>query len=238
MRRRRTERITRRLVRSLGALFLGLILGSGVLVAVVRWVDPPFSSYMAQMWVEQAMAGQWPRIEYRWTAYEAVSPHLRLAVVAAEDQKFPDHIGFDLQSIRQAIAERRGRGRLRGASTITQQVAKNLFLWHGRSMLRKGIEAWFALLIEVTWPKRRILEVYLNIAETGEGLFGVGAAAQRYFKRPASELAPHQAALIAAMLPNPRAYRPDAPSEYLRKRQDWILGQMRALGGPAFLDGL
>ena len=160
-----------------------------------------------------------------------------LAVVAAEDQRFPVHHGFDLTEIQNALAERGASGRVRGASTISQQVAKNLFLWSGRSWVRKGFEVYFTLLIELSWPKRRILEVYLNIAQFGDRIFGVAAASRRFFGKPASALTPRDAALLAAVLPNPVRMRVDQPSPYVRQRAARIHQQTRQLG-PDFLSGL
>ena len=158
------------------------------------------------------------------------------AVIAAEDQKFPEHWGFDVSAIEKALAHNeRHETRIRGASTLSQQTAKNLFLWDGRSWLRKGLEAGLTVGIETVWSKKRILTVYLNIAEFGDGIFGVEAAAQRYFHKPASQLTPGEAALLAAVLPNPIRYRADAPSGYVRSRQAWILRQMRQLGGEGFM---
>jgi monofunctional biosynthetic peptidoglycan transglycosylase len=166
---------------------------------------------------------------------ERIAPVAALAMVAAEDQRFPAHGGFDFAAIRAAIEQRLRGEPLRGASTISQQVAKNLFLWNRRSWLRKGLEAWFTLWLELLWSKRRILEVYLNIAEMGAGVYGVEAASRRFFGISAQELAPAQAALLAAVLPNPRRLRADAPGDYLRQRQRWILNQMHQLGGPGYL---
>jgi monofunctional biosynthetic peptidoglycan transglycosylase len=160
---------------------------------------------------------------------------MSLAVVAAEDQKFPQHWGFDFESIVDAVEEQGVRGRLRGASTITQQVARNLFLWQGRSYLRKALEAYFTVLLELCWPKRRILEVYLNIAEFGEGRYGVGAAARAFFGKPPNELQTSEASLLAAVLPNPVRFRVRDPSAYVRHRAAWIESQMAKLGGPAYL---
>jgi monofunctional glycosyltransferase len=158
-----------------------------------------------------------------------------LAVIASEDQLFPFHNGFDLSSIREAVrASERGK-RLRGASTISQQVAKNLFLWSGHSFFRKGLEAWFTVLIETMWPKERILEVYLNIIQLGKGLYGVEAASQRYFDEPAARLSSSEGALLAAVLPNPIRMRVDKPSRYVLSQRDRILGQMRDLGGESYL---
>jgi monofunctional biosynthetic peptidoglycan transglycosylase len=175
--------------------------------------------------------------DYQWVPMERIAPDAALAVVAAEDQKFPDHWGFDLDAIRKA-AESNARGRrLRGASTLTQQVARNLFLWQGRSYLRKGLEAWMTVLLETTWPKRRILEVYLNIAEMGEHTFGVQAASRRYFGQPAAAINAGQAALLAAVLPNPHRFRINHPSNYVLERRDRILQQMSLLGN-GYLRGI
>ena len=167
---------------------------------------------------------------------DQISPWMGLAVIAAEDQKFPEHWGFDVASIEQALAHNeRNENRIRGASTISQQAAKNLFLWDGRSWVRKGLEAGLTLGIETVWSKKRILTVYLNIAEFGDGVFGVEAAAQRYFHKPASKLTRSEAALLAAVLPNPLRFKVSAPSGYVRSRQAWILRQMYQLGGESFM---
>ncbi|MEO7200282.1 MAG: monofunctional biosynthetic peptidoglycan transglycosylase, partial [Dokdonella sp.] len=161
---------------------------------------------------------------------------LAIAVVASEDQRFPQHRGFDVDAIRDALAAADDGERLRGASTISQQVAKNLFLWGGRSYVRKGLEVWFTALIETLWTKQRILEVYLNIAEFGDGIYGAQAASQQHFGRPATELSSHQAALLAAVLPSPKRLHAKRPSAYVQKRAAWIERQMRQLGGSAYLD--
>jgi monofunctional biosynthetic peptidoglycan transglycosylase len=167
--------------------------------------------------------------------WEEISPQAALAVVAAEDQRFFDHQGFDLSAIRDVLRGSRSGERMRGASTITQQVAKNLFLWSDRSFLRKGLEAGLTVFIELLWPKRRILEVYLNVAQLGPGTFGFEAASQRYFRKSAAALTPSEAALLAAVLPNPERLRAERPSAYVRQRQAWVLRQMRLLGGTALL---
>jgi monofunctional biosynthetic peptidoglycan transglycosylase len=200
---------------------------------VLRWVTPPTSAVI----LERSLSEGRPQ-DFQWVPLERISPYAALAVVAAEDQKFPRHHGFDFASISEAIQNNAGGGRLRGASTLTQQVARNLFLWQGRSYLRKGLEAWLTVWLEVLWPKERILEVYLNIAETGPQTFGMEAAAWRFFQRPAIALTREQAALIAAVLPSPRRSRPDAPSDYLLRRQQDILQQMQQLGGTAWLQGI
>lgn len=179
-----------------------------------------------------------PAYVYQWTPYAAMDPALPLAVIAAEDQRFPNHYGFDLTEIQLALRDHLAGKQLRGASTITQQVAKNLYLWPGRSLLRKGLEAWFTILLETLWSKRRILEVYLNIAQFGGGIFGVGAASEHYFGKPPAALTAEEAALLAAVLPGPAIYRVDRPSQYVRQRQQWILQHMRQLGGVRYLDKL
>jgi monofunctional glycosyltransferase len=224
-------------------LLLRLVLGAVVLtvvpVVLLRWIPPPTSAVMVEKWVAgmgQARPGR--GIHYRWTRWNAISAPMALAVVAAEDQKFPRHWGFDFHSIVDAVEEQDTRGRLRGASTITQQVARNLFLWQGRSYVRKGLEAYFTVLLEVFWPKRRILEVYLNIAEFGEGIYGVGTAAQTFFGKRPMELHASEAALLSAVLPNPVRFHVRSPSAYVRQRASWIEQQMSQLGGPAYLDTL
>lgn len=195
-------------------------------VAALALLDPPVTWTMWQ----RAFAGQ--HVERSWRDLDEVAHTMPLAVIAAEDQKFMDHWGFDLEAIEKAMrtnARRNGK-RIHGGSTISQQTAKNVFLWQGRNLLRKGVEAWFTLLVETLWSKQRIVEVYLNVAETGPGLFGVEAAAQHCFKRPAVRLDASQAALIAATLPAPGRYSCERPSNYVRKRQGWILRQMRNLG--------
>ncbi len=156
-------------------------------------------------------------------------------MVASEDQTFPFNHGFDIPSIRSAIDEAEAGGRLRGASTITQQTARNLFLWSGGGFFRKGLEAWFTVLIDITWPKHRVLEVYANIAELGDGVYGVEAASQAFFHQPASRLTTHQAALLAAVLPDPRDWHADRPSPYIQRRAAWIQQQMRQLGGVSYV---
>ena len=200
-------------------------------VLVWRWLPPPVSAVM----FHRALAES-ERPAYNWVPMEEIAPAAALAVVAAEDQRFPEHHGFDVEAIKAAWRSNNEGGRLRGASTITQQVAKNLFLWEGRSYLRKGLEAWYTLWLELIWTKHRILEVYLNIAEMGDEVFGVEAASRRFFGKPASALSSGQAAMLAAVLPNPRIYRADAPVPAVLRRRDWVLRQMRQLGGVGYLD--
>jgi monofunctional biosynthetic peptidoglycan transglycosylase len=209
---------------------------TGPVLLCARAVDPPTTAYILQCRIGALAGGGWLPVERDWVDLEQISPHAALAVVAAEDQKFPHHRGFDLQAIGDALDEAEAGGRPRGASTISQQVAKNLFLWPGRSFVRKGLEAWFTLWIEALWQKRRILEVYLNVAEFGRGVFGVEAASRRFFAKPAAELGPDEAALLAAVLPSPRRLRADAPSPYVRGRAARIRAEMERLG-PGYLRG-
>lgn len=206
----------------LGAL--GLLLA---LILTLRFIDPPTSSFMLGY-----QLGPSPRpLQHEWVDLETMSPWLPLAVIASEDQKFLQHWGFDIASIGQALERYRQGDRLRGASTISQQTTKNLFLWPDQSLVRKSLEAGLTVPVELFWPKRRIMEVYLNLAEFGEGIYGVEAASQHFFGIPARSVTEQQAALLAAVLPNPKQYRVNRPTPYIRNRVDWIRQQMRQLGG-------
>jgi monofunctional glycosyltransferase len=221
----------RRVLKALGwalGLFLGLNL---LLVLVFRFVPVPSSGLMVQRRLEAWSGDKSYTARHRWVPLEEISPSLGVAVIAAEDQNFADHFGFDWQAIEKAVQHNETSRRKRGASTVSQQTAKNLFLWSSRSWTRKGLEAWFTLLIEAGWSKKRILEVYLNIVEFGDGVYGAEAAARTFFGKPAKRLTPSEAALLAAVLPNPRKFHANAPSDYIRGRQAWILNQMRQLGG-------
>jgi monofunctional biosynthetic peptidoglycan transglycosylase len=232
-----TPGTARQRLRSAGAFLLkaaaaataAWAVASIVLILQLRWFTPPTTAFM----VQQRMAGV--RVHYQWVPLDHISPYAALAVISSEDQKFFDHWGFDLDAIADAIKENRSRSNPRGASTISQQVAKNLFLWPGKSYLRKGIESYLTLLMELLWPKERILEVYLNIAEMGRGVFGVEAASRRFFGRTAAHLNIRQAATLAAVLPSPDHMRADRPSQYVRHRIWQIIKQMHALGGRSFL---
>jgi monofunctional glycosyltransferase len=209
-----------------------------LLVLALRWIDPPTSAFMLQD-AAQASSGNKPyKIRQRWVDWEDISNHAKVAVIAAEDQRFPEHFGFDLKSINDALDDMERGRRVRGASTISQQVAKNLFLWPGQSWIRKGLEAYFTALIELCWSKQRILEVYLNIAEFGRGIYGVGIASENFFGKSATRINASEAALLAAVLPSPKRMRAANPSPYVRSRQTWILSQMRALGGTSMLTNL
>lgn len=212
---------------------LGLLFGLTIIVLLLRWVNPPFTSFTLQ--------ADWDQLEYEpynlrtvWVSQEQLPEHMIWAVVASEDQLFFEHFGFDLDSIEEAWEERQEGVGTRGASTISQQVAKNLFLSPAQSFIRKGAEAVITVYIELFWPKERIIEVYLNIAEFGPGLFGIGKASEVYFGRSASQLTPEMAARFAAVLPSPKRMRVNPPSPYTQERSRWILRQMNQLTGKIF----
>jgi monofunctional biosynthetic peptidoglycan transglycosylase len=220
-------------------------------VGVLRFVDPPFSAFMAARQLEAWAGGDWGyRIAQDWRDLDRMAPSLPLALVAAEDQNFPNHHGFDFEAIEKArahneraIARAEKRGRpvrgIRGASTISQQTAKNLFLWQGSGptrWLRKGLEVWYTALVEALWPKRRIMEMYANFAEFGDGVYGAQAAARTWFGRDASALTPAQCARLAAVLPSPRRYSVPRPGPYVQRRANAIQRQMGHLGA-GYLDG-
>ena len=212
--------------------------GSIMIVAAFRWLPVPVTAFM----VEEKFAtwGAEPALEQKhdWVPWPQISRHAAIAVIAAEDQKFLLHDGFDFDQIGKAVSEAQRGRRLRGASTISQQVAKNLFLWSGQSWIRKGLEVWFTLWIECLWTKERILEVYLNSAQFGRGVWGVQAASRHYFGKDAARLSRSEAALLAAVLPSPTRFRVTDPSAYVRNRQAWILGQMNRLPAAGLLQDL
>ena len=214
---------------------LAVFWGGGI--ALFSVMPVPFSAVMVERQLGAWLSGDFGYVAHSdWVSMDEISPGMGLAVIAAEDQKFPDHWGVDVTAIEKALAHNeRNENRIRGASTLSQQTAKNLFLWDGRSWVRKGLEAGLTLGMETVWSKKRILTVYLNIAEFGDGIFGVEAAAQRYFHKPASRLSLSEAALLAAVLPNPLRFKANAPSGYVRNRQAWIMRQMRQLGGESFM---
>ncbi len=223
---------------------VAVFLATALPVIAMRWVDPWYSAFMLDAALDASRAGKSNyRTDYRWADLEQVSPHAAVAVIASEDQLFPFHTGFDFKSIREAVRHNekqatKRKPRIRGASTISQQVAKNLFLWSGKGYFRKGLEAYLTLLIELAWPKERILEVYLNIAQFGDGIYGVEAAAQRYWKKPAARLNRYEAATLAAVLPNPIRLKANNPSNYVATRRDQIMAQMSGLGGARYLEEL
>ncbi len=191
---------------------------------VLIWINPPIT--LTQ--VGSILQGHGLKRDY--VGRTSISANAKLAVMASEDQIFPDHDGFDFKSIKKAMAYNEKKpGRVRGASTISQQVAKNVFLWQGRSWVRKGLEVYFTFMIELFWSKQRILEMYLNVAEMGKGIFGIEAASQAYFNKPAKNLTRNEAAMIAACLPNPKKYSVKPPSRYVSIRSRWVLRQMSHL---------
>lgn len=219
-------------------LLIGFVMLSVALVLVLRWVPPPGTALMVERKVQSWFDGQPIDLQRSWRSWDSLPDDLKVAVIAGEDQKFALHWGFDLPAIRAAFSHNERGGALRGASTLTQQVAKNLFLWSGRSYLRKGLEAWFTVLLEALWPKQRILEVYLNSAEWDDGIFGAEAAARHHFKVGAASLSRQQASLLAAVLPAPREWNAARPSAYVLRRATWIRQQMGQLGGADYLANL
>jgi monofunctional biosynthetic peptidoglycan transglycosylase len=246
VRKRRARRTPRRRFVRAGIRFglVAVVLGPLVAIASItpiyalRTERPPTSAFMLRSrWADPASGEPCPAVAWRWVDRRAISPELRLAVVVAEDQRFLLHKGFDTRAIRRALRDRES-GRVRGASSITQQVAKNLFLWPGPSWLRKGLEAWLTFWIEALWSKQRILEMYLNIAQFGPCVFGAGAASQRYFGVPASDLSTRQAALLATVLPNPKRLRAHDPGPYAQQRREEIIDLMERQRGQRHLQGL
>lgn len=223
----------RRLFRVSAWSILVIAVTSIVIVLPWRWIAPPTTAFI----VRERMFGDDP-VYYRWIRWSEISPQLAIAAVAAEDQKFPFHNGFDLEAIADALESNRDGNRVRGASTISQQVAKNLFLWPGQNLIRKGAEAYLTVWIELLWPKRRILEVYLNVAEFGSGIYGAGAAAEHIFGKPAGALTLREAATLAAVLPSPRRMSALEPSDYVQGRAAQIEGAIGSLGGARYLAGL
>ena len=201
-------------------------------VILYKYVNPPLTPLMVIRLAEQSFGGQTVKLKKDWISIDKMSASMPLAVVSSEDNLFLEHSGFDFESIEKAKeynAQMQGR-KMRGASTISQQTAKNVFLWPQRSWLRKGLEVYFTVLIEFIWGKKRILEVYLNVIETGNGIYGVESASQSYFGKSASGMSRSEAALIAAVLPNPLKWNPASPTPYIRGRQQWILWNMNNIG--------
>lgn len=228
--------VIRKFFRGLFRVLLGLFAFSIVMVVVYRFVPIPFTLLQLSRCGEQLMEGKPLKLNKDWEPLERISPHLQLAVVCSEDQKFPHHYGFDVEQIEKALKRNRKGKKLRGASTISQQTAKNVFLWESRTWVRKGLEVYFTALIELIWSKERILEVYLNVIEMGDGIYGAQAASQAYFRKDAAKLSRSEAALLVAVLPSPRKYSVTRPGPYMYKRQGWVLGQMAQWGGKLDLD--
>ncbi|MBI1767652.1 MAG: monofunctional biosynthetic peptidoglycan transglycosylase [Bacteroidetes bacterium] len=213
-----------RLLKKIWKIFLILFAAQLVYILLLKWIDPPITVTQFSSWIK----GDGLKRDY--VDIDEMPPNIRLAVIASEDQLFPDHNGFDIQSIKEALINKNKKWkRVRGASTISQQVAKNVFLWQGRSWIRKGLEAYTTFMIELIWGKKRILEMYLNVSEMGKGVFGIEAASRYYFKKPARKLTRMEAALITAGLPNPKKYRVNPPSNYVAQRGEQIVVQMNNL---------
>jgi monofunctional biosynthetic peptidoglycan transglycosylase len=229
-RRRRSPGLLWWLVKWLMIVVFAIVAFSFLLVLPLRWIDPPVTAFMLQ-----DDSGREP-LFYEWVDWSEAGDAMPLAVVAAEDQRFAEHMGFDVGSIRKSLYDAKDGRRLRGASTITQQLVKNLYLSPSRSFWRKGIEAWLTVLTEFCLPKQRILELYVNVVELGPGIYGVGAASEVFFGKPAAALSDEEAALLAAVLPNPVRLRADAPSDYVRGRQAWILRNLQRLRWEGWLE--
>jgi monofunctional glycosyltransferase len=209
---------------------------SVVSIILFRWVPVPLTPLMLIRCMQQKSDGKEMKLEKDWVALEEISPHLQLAVVCSEDQNFLKHFGVDFGALKKAMGEnetnkKKGKKRLRGGSTISMQTAKNVFLWPGRDYIRKAFEFYFTFLIEIFWSKERIMEVYLNVIEFGDGIYGAEAAAQHYFHKHAAKLSREEAATLAALLPNPRVYGKKTGGAYIQGRKQWVLQQMRFWGG-------
>jgi len=230
---RRKKGIVKRLVKYSLKTIAAVFAFSLLITVPFQWINPPVTSFILQA----EFSTDAPReIKQEWVSWDEISPNMPIAVVASEDQNFPTHFGFDFESINKALSKKSRR--LRGASTITQQVVKNIYLWSGRSFIRKGIEAYLTLFVESFWSKQRILEVYLNIAEFGRGIYGVEAASRAFFNKPAAKLTPYQSALLAAVLPSPKRMSAKNPSSYLVRRAEWIMKQVKQLDGAEYLKDL
>ena len=219
----KTKGLVPRLWRKIKRILLILFIAQFVYIILLKWINPPVTLTQFASWI----TGHGLKRDY--VSRSNISSNARLAVIASEDQLFPDHNGFDFKSIEKAMKHNQKSKSLRGASTISQQVAKNVFLWQGRSWLRKGLEVYFTFMIEMIWGKKRILQVYINVAEMGDGIFGIEAASQKYFNKPALNLSRQEAAMIAACLPNPVRYKVRPPSSYVLYRAGWIMRQMNNL---------
>jgi len=229
--------VARGLLRWLVIVAISFVVISIVAVFSLRWIDPFTTSFILRDRTTAWWNGDKSyHFEHEWTDFSHIARPMKLAVMASEDQKFPEHHGFDFESMQHAWDQNQHGHRVKGASTITQQVAKNLFLWPGRSLFRKAVEAWFTVLLETFCSKQRILEIYLNSAEFGKGTFGVEAASQRFFRKPAARLNSSEAALLAAVLPAPKRLLVNRPSGFLRARQGWIEMQMSQIDTDGLLD--
>ena len=227
--------MVKKIYRFLRKLMLYFLISSFILTLIYRFVPPPFTYLMIQRLVEQKMDGEGLKLRKDWVSIGEMSPYLVRAVIASEDQHFNEHWGFDIEALQKAYQHNQKSKKVKGGSTISQQVAKNVFLWPGRSYFRKGLEAYFTILIEITWSKKRIMEIYLNEIEMGDGIYGAEAAAKKYFRKSAKDLSKRESALIAAVLPNPIRWTPVHPNAYIQRRQYRILRAMRYVGKPEYL---
>ena len=224
------QSFTKKLSSILTRIFVWFLLVSVLWVLIYRFLDPPITLLMVLRNIERKSEGKPLKLEKKWVDFDDISDNMKRAAVSAEDQLFLNHIGFDVKAIEKAFETNKNSKRIKGGSTISQQTAKNVFLWPGRSWVRKGFEAYFTLLIEAFWSKERILEVYLNVIEMGDGIYGAEAAAQAYFGKSCTKLTRSQAALIAACFPNPRKWSPKNPTRYIKHRQYLIMRNMKRLG--------
>ncbi len=209
---------------------------SFLITLVFRWIPVPITPLMLIRWGQQLSEDKKMKLEKDWVALEDICPHLQLAVVCSEDQNFLKHNGVDFGALKKALNEneknkKRGKKRFRGGSTITMQTAKNVYLWPGRDYIRKAFEFYFSFVIEICWSKERIMEVYLNVIEFGDGIYGAEAAARHYFGKSAEQLTKEESAVLATLLPNPRVYGKNLKTAYLQKRKQFVLQQMRFWGG-------
>jgi monofunctional biosynthetic peptidoglycan transglycosylase len=230
----KTKRILPRLKKVALFSFFGSLIASVLFVVVLKWFPVYVTPLVLLRASEYALDGKWVSIQKDWVSLEEISPHLRKAVIASEDPKFLSHSGFDFEAIAKAIEANKRRKVKMGASTISQQTAKNVFLYPSRTFIRKGLEAYFTVLIENIWDKRRILEVYLNVIELGPGIYGAEAAAQHYFQKSARNLAQGEAQLFAAILPNPRKWNPKRPTNFVLRRRNFIKRNLALLGNSYF----
>ena len=228
------KRILNKLLKIIKLTAIGFFGSTIFVVALFTFINPPVTPLMLKRALVKKTDGTRVGIHKDWVSFRNISPHMIRAVVASEDNRFLEHWGIDVQAVQKAVEYNKKHRRKHGASTITQQVAKNVFLWPARSWIRKGFELYFTVLIETIWSKKRIMVVYLNVAETGNGIYGVEAAARKYFRKPASKLSRGEAALIAAALPNPRVRNPARPSPYLLRRQQRIMNLMSKIGEVKF----
>ena len=226
----------RRIFKIILRVIVGFLVLSILTTILFRFVPVPFTPLMIIRCVEQKSDGKPLKLSKSWKPLDDISPNLALAVVCSEDQNFLLHYGFDFKALKEAMLNNEKHKRIRGGSTISQQTAKNVFLWNGRNYIRKGFEAYFTLLIETCWSKERIMEVYLNVIEFGDGIYGAEAASQHYFKKSAAKLSKEEAAILSSLLPNPRVYGKNIGGSYIQSRKQWTLQQMRFWGGKLDFD--